>query len=45
MTKEQAQRIAAHLIAHGLAFCFMNSTGELITREYLTEAYGLAFPV
>ena len=42
MTIEQAKRVADHLIKTKQGFCYINE-GELISREYLTEAYGINF--
>lgn len=33
MTTEKALAILNHLNTHGLAFCFLESTGELVSRE------------
>lgn len=41
MNSEDAKRIAKHLQAKGLAFCF--TYNGLVSREYLTEAFGITF--
>jgi hypothetical protein len=41
MTIEIAKKIAAHLIKTHQGFCFYHY--ELISREYLTEAFGITF--
>ena len=43
MTHEQAQKVYEHLKSKGLAFCWLQSNGQFITREYLTEAYCFTF--
>lgn len=43
MPIEDAKRIAEHLKAKGLGFCYINDGSELITRDYLTEMYGITF--
>ena len=41
MTVQFAKQIQEHLIKTGQGFCF--TTYGLISREYLTEAFGLTF--
>lgn len=40
--QEHAERLAAHLIKTNQAWCY-DSNGEIVSRDDLTEGYGIMF--